>query len=99
MFELHISPLKSKGEISNFSFTNRVQSYYNVLFDMLKPYIYQNGGPILMIQLDNEYAALKACDHTYIEFLRDLIWSKVGNDVVLYTSKSYMATTTIKNSS
>lgn len=69
-----------------FSFTNAVQSYYNKLLDAVTPYLYKNGGPILMVQVENEYGNILACDKNYTTWLRDLIWSKLGNDVVLYTS-------------
>lgn len=53
---------------------------------ILKPLMYQNGGPILMIQVENEYGNY-ACDHTYTAYLRDLIREILGNDTVLYTSE------------
>lgn len=43
-----------------------------------------------MVAIENEYGIFGGagrCDHNYMTFLRDLIWSQVGNDVVLYTSK------------
>uniref|UniRef100_A0A914E6E1 Glycoside hydrolase 35 catalytic domain-containing protein n=1 Tax=Acrobeloides nanus TaxID=290746 RepID=A0A914E6E1_9BILA len=67
------------------NYINAVQNYYNVLLDVVKPLLYKNGGPILMVQVENEYG-YGPCDHKYTAFLRDLIWSKLGNDTVLYTS-------------
>jgi beta-galactosidase len=55
---------------------------------VVKPLLYKNGGPILMIQVENEYGAI-SCDKNYTLWLRDLIWSKLGNDTVLYTSKTF----------
>ena len=40
-----------------------------------------------MIQVENEYGLIEQCDHNYTSWLRDFVWSKVGRDVVLYTSK------------
>jgi beta-galactosidase len=71
---------------SDQNYTNAVQGYYNVLMDVIKPYLYKNGGPILMVQVENEYGVLGVCDHNYTGFLRDLIWSKLGNDTQLYTT-------------
>lgn len=70
-----------------FSYTNAVQNYYNKLLDVVQPLLYKNGGPILMIQVENEYGSDGHCDRNYTTFVRDLIWDKFGNDTVLYTSK------------
>jgi beta-galactosidase len=76
-----------KLRTSDPTYTSKVQNYFNVLLDVIKPHLYKNGGNILTVQVENEYGALGACDHNYTAFLRDLIWSKLGNDVVLYNSK------------
>lgn len=70
---------------SIFSYLNSVQSYYATLLPLLKPLLYKNGGPILMLQLENEYGNF-GCDKAYLNSLRDLFWSYLGNDTVLYTS-------------
>jgi beta-galactosidase len=83
--------LKGYPKFPFFSYLNAVQNYYNVLLDVVKPMLYKNGGPVLMLQVENEYGSLDhACDHNYTAFLRDLIWSKLGNDTVLYTSEEKM---------
>jgi len=49
--------------------------------------MYATGpGPILMVQVENEYAFQKACDKKYLEWLRDLVHKHLGNEVVLYTT-------------
>ena len=44
-----------------------------------------------MVAIENEYGGNMeynhVCDRNYTYFLRDLFWSVLGNDVVLYTSK------------
>lgn len=72
-----------------FRYLSKVQNYFNVLLDVIKPMLYKNGGPILMVQVENEYGNTGICNEPYKLFLRDLIWSKLGNDTVLYISKSY----------
>jgi len=52
----------------------------------LSPYLRKNGGPILMIQVENEYGLFGVCDRPYGIWLRDMMRQKVGNDTVLYTS-------------
>jgi beta-galactosidase GanA len=68
------------------SYTKAVQNYYDKLLDVIYPFLYKNGGPILMVQIENEYGNLKACDKNYTYWLRDLLRNKLGDDVVLYTS-------------
>uniref|UniRef100_A0A914E5U3 Glycoside hydrolase 35 catalytic domain-containing protein n=1 Tax=Acrobeloides nanus TaxID=290746 RepID=A0A914E5U3_9BILA len=45
-----------------------------------------------MVAIENEYGGNMeinhVCDHNYTYFLRDLFWSILGNDVVLYTTDS-----------
>jgi beta-galactosidase len=53
---------------------------------IVKPLLYQNGGPILMVQIENEYGDF-SCDHEYTAFLRDYTRGLLGNDSVLYTSE------------
>lgn len=72
--------------IKTLSYINAIQRYYNTLMPILKPLLYKNGGPILMLQVENEYGNY-GCDHTYTAFLRDLMRGILGNDTVLYTSK------------
>lgn len=52
---------------------------------MVKPLLYQNGGPILMIQVENDYGEAVFQDPNYMPFIRDLLLSQLGNDTVLYT--------------
>ena len=63
-----------------------VENYFNQLLPIVKPLIYQNGGPIIMIQVENEYGFYNN-DKQYLAFLRDLIKRHLGNEIVLYTSK------------
>lgn len=67
-------------------FLSAVEDYFNHLLSLIKPLLYINGGPILMLQIENEYGSF-ACDKTYLKFLRDLVWKHLSNRVVLYTSK------------
>lgn len=46
---------------------------------------YGNGGPIIMVQVENEYG-LYACDVKYKRWLRDEIYRHVGNNAVLFTT-------------
>ncbi|VDK52470.1 unnamed protein product [Anisakis simplex] len=68
-------------------FLEAVKRWWDVLLPVLKPYLRKNGGPILMLQMENEYGSYAAgCDRDYTIFLRDLARQHLGDDVVLYTT-------------
>uniref|UniRef100_A0A914DKV4 Glycoside hydrolase 35 catalytic domain-containing protein n=1 Tax=Acrobeloides nanus TaxID=290746 RepID=A0A914DKV4_9BILA len=66
-------------------YISKVQNYYNKLLDLVVPLLYKNGGPILTIQVENEYGYAGHCSRDYMVWLRDLIRSKVGNETLLTT--------------
>jgi beta-galactosidase len=53
-----------------------VERYLSTLASVIKPLLVANGGPILMVQLENEYGSY-GNDRAYISRLRD-IWVKNG---------------------
>lgn len=55
------------------------------LFPKIKPFLIQNGGPIVMVQIENEYGFCGE-DHQYIRMLVDMAKRHLGPDVVLYTT-------------
>lgn len=46
---------------------------------------YGNGGPIIMVQVENEYGSF-ACDREYSKWLRDQTQQLVGDKAVLFTN-------------
>lgn len=70
-----------------FRFTKEVERWFKVLLPILHKQLRKNGGPILMIQPENEYGSYYACDHTYTKWLSDLVRWYFGPDVVQFTSK------------
>lgn len=62
-----------------------VQRWYKVVLPLVKPLLYQNGGPILMGQIENEYGSIGKCDAKYMTWLRDLVRSYLGPDFLLFT--------------
>lgn len=52
----------------------------------LQKYFYGNDGPIIMVQIENEYGAYKICDVYYKNFLRDLTFSFTQDNAVLFTT-------------
>ncbi|KAK4337226.1 hypothetical protein RND71_043732 [Anisodus tanguticus] len=65
---------------------NHVEDWFKVLLPKLKPYLYENGGPVIMVQLENEYGSYFECDSKYLIQLRDLVKKELSNDVALFTT-------------
>nr|XP_033479047.1 beta-galactosidase [Epinephelus lanceolatus] len=63
-----------------------VDKWMAKLLPMMKPYLYQNGGPIITVQVENEYGSYFACDYNYLRHLTKLFRSHLGEDVVLFTT-------------
>ncbi len=61
-----------------------VDCYITALSGQLKPMLVSNGGPILMVQVENEYGSF-GNDKTYLEDLRK-IWVRNGCNVPFYTA-------------
>ncbi|XP_076035693.1 beta-galactosidase-like isoform X2 [Oratosquilla oratoria] len=83
---LRINPLMRlrSSDQSYMKYVNRWLG--DILSPKLKPYLYENGGPIIMIQVENEYGSYYACDFAYTAALRDLYRSKLGDKIVLFTT-------------
>uniref|UniRef100_A0A915HFL7 Glycoside hydrolase 35 catalytic domain-containing protein n=1 Tax=Romanomermis culicivorax TaxID=13658 RepID=A0A915HFL7_ROMCU len=66
-------------------FLYRMSKWYARLMPLLLPLLYKNGGPVISIQIENEYGSRVYCDREYTLYLRDLIRSYVGRDFLLFT--------------
>lgn len=70
-------------------YVHEVEKWFNVLFPRIVPYLYKNGGPIILVQLENEYGHLDGyCDRNYMEFMLSLQERLLGKDVVMFRSDS-----------
>lgn len=56
---------------NNKAFLDEVKVYFNSLAPIMKKYSHSNLGPIIMLQIENEYG-FYGKDKTYIQALRDL---------------------------
>ncbi|XP_046700571.1 beta-galactosidase-1-like protein [Silurus meridionalis] len=63
-----------------------VGDWLAVLLSKMRPWLYQNGGNIISVQVENEYGSYFACDHNYMRALRLLFRNFLGDDVVLFTT-------------
>jgi len=66
------------------AFLNKVDRYYDVILPLLRPYLCTNGGPIIAMQIENEYGSYGNDQH-YLEYLRQAMIAR-GMDVLLFTS-------------
>ncbi|XP_058814097.1 beta-galactosidase-1-like protein isoform X5 [Topomyia yanbarensis] len=71
---------------SDVAYLREVRTWYAELFSRLEPYLYGNGGPIIMVQVENEYGSFFACDHKYMKWLRDETERYVKERAVLFTN-------------
>lgn len=51
---------ESKRQICRFK--EEVTKWFSALLPIVKPMLRQNNGPVLMVQVENEYGSYKACD-------------------------------------
>lgn len=61
-----------------------VKDYYKVLIEKIRPYLYTNGGPVIMVALENEYGGA-GYDKKYMQFIADTL-TELGIDVPFYTT-------------
>lgn len=73
-----------KVRCSDPRYMKAVARYIKTLSAVVKPLLVSNGGPILMLQLENEYGSY-GNDKNYMEELRKL-WIEFGIDVPFYTA-------------
>ena len=65
-------------------YLSKVDHYYDELIPRLVPLLSTHGGPILAVQVENEYGSY-GNDHAYLEYLRAGMVRR-GVDVLLFTS-------------
>ncbi|XP_014662110.1 PREDICTED: beta-galactosidase-like isoform X2 [Priapulus caudatus] len=63
-----------------------VDRWFDVLMPKIKPLLYSNGGPVVMVQVENEYGSYYACDDSYMNHLHVKLKTHLGNDVVYFTT-------------
>ncbi|XP_032577625.1 beta-galactosidase [Drosophila sechellia] len=68
------------------NYLSEIRIWYTQLFAKMNKYLYGNGGPIIMVQVENEYGSFFACDLNYRNWLRDETESHVKGQAVLFTN-------------
>lgn len=51
----------------------------------IEKYLYENGGPIIMVQVENEYGVY-GCDDEYMKWMRNETQKYVRDKAVLFTN-------------
>ncbi|KAJ4806944.1 Beta-galactosidase [Rhynchospora pubera] len=70
---------------SDSTYLSLVERWWGVLLPKIRPLLYQNGGPIIMIQVENEYGSFGS-DKNYLQYLAKLARRHLGDELVLYTT-------------
>jgi len=65
-------------------FLKKVDAYYDELIPRLVPLLSTNGGPIIAVQIENEYGSY-GNDTAYLQYLQEALIAR-GVDVLLFTS-------------
>ncbi|MEE6523503.1 hypothetical protein FKM82_022433 [Ascaphus truei] len=71
---------------SDSDYLQAVDKWMGVFLPKMKPLLYQNGGPIITVQVENEYGSYFTCDYNYLRHLLNLFRHHLGDEVVLFTT-------------
>ncbi|OAE20031.1 hypothetical protein AXG93_2584s1150 [Marchantia polymorpha subsp. ruderalis] len=62
-----------------------VDAWWDVLLPKIVPYLYCHQGPVIMVQIENEYGSFGA-DRSYMEHLAAKVRAVLGEEIILYTT-------------
>ncbi|XP_050232646.1 beta-galactosidase 17 isoform X2 [Mercurialis annua] len=62
-----------------------VDKWWGVLLPKVAPLLYNNGGPIIMVQIENEFGSY-GDDKPYLHHLINLARQNLGESIILYTT-------------
>ena len=66
-----------------------VERWYSVVLPKIRPLLYSNGGPVITVQVENEYGSWPDCDQVYTTWLRDITRKYLVDNVVLFTTDGF----------
>ncbi|XP_055604075.1 beta-galactosidase isoform X2 [Uranotaenia lowii] len=75
-----------KLRTSDPDYLKEVAKWYGELMPRIQKHLYGQGGPVIMVSIENEYGSFAACDRNYLAFLKNLTESYVQNHAVLFTN-------------
>ncbi|KAK4479564.1 hypothetical protein RD792_015082, partial [Penstemon davidsonii] len=67
------------------AFLHLVERWWGTLLPKMSPLLYSNGGPIIMVQIENEFGSY-GDDKAYLHYLVKLARKHLGGDIILYTT-------------
>uniref|UniRef100_A0A1J3KAF8 Beta-galactosidase n=1 Tax=Noccaea caerulescens TaxID=107243 RepID=A0A1J3KAF8_NOCCA len=70
---------------SDSAYLKLVERWWDVLFPKVFPLLYSNGGPVIMVQIENEYGSY-GNDKAYLRNLVTMAREHLGDYVILYTT-------------
>lgn len=76
---------RTKIRTSDSVYLSLVDEWFSELMKRIKPLLYSNGGPIITVQIENEYGSF-GCDHDYMIKMQNIVRKYLGEDVVLFTT-------------
>lgn len=62
-----------------------VRIWYAKMMPRFERYLYGNGGPVILVQVENEYGVY-ACNRKYMEWIRDETHRYVGDKAALFAN-------------
>lgn len=71
---------------SDAGYLKLVDQWYAKFFPMIAPLLYENGGPIISVQVENEYGSYFTCDKNYLKHLETTFRAHLGPNVILFTT-------------
>ena len=78
-----------KMRTSELKYISHVIRWFNFLLPRIKPKLYKYGGPVIALQVENEYGSYLECNQEYLLILRDIFIGNFGEDVILFTTDGY----------
>ena len=70
------------------TYLKEVDQWYSVLLPKIRPLLYSNGGPVIMVQVENEYG-FHACDKEYLRILTGYTKKYLVDQVVLHSTDGF----------
>ncbi|WOK98605.1 beta-galactosidase 8 isoform X2 [Canna indica] len=70
---------------SDMAFLHYVERWWSILFPKISALLYENGGPIIMVQVENEFGSY-GDDKAYLHYLVDVARKHLGHGIILYTT-------------
>lgn len=67
------------------AYLNLVDSWWDVLLPKIAPLLYENGGPVIMVQVENEFGSYGK-DTDYLEHLVEETRFHLGHSIIIYTT-------------